>query len=370
VFLQYLLGLRRLGWEVLFLDRLEAGMCTDALGNRSDFRSSVQVDYLTTVLQRFGLEDAYSLAFDGGQDRLGLDERDVVEFARSATAVLDFNGYLADEAVLGAVPTRVFIDIDPGFNQVWCELGLHDPFASYDRFVTVGADVGQEGCGVPTCGHPWIPTRQPVVLEEWTETPAGPHAPFTSVATWRGDFGVLDFEGRTLGLRVHEFRRFADLPRRVTPRFECALDIDPEDGEDGELLRRGGWSLVDPHTVAGTPDAYRDFIRSSAAELCIAKNIYVELATGWFSDRSVCYLASGRPVIAQETGFSRSLPVGEGLFAIADPDDARSAVESVTREPSRHAEAARNIAEEYFDSDRVLTRLMEQVGSTAGSAAP
>jgi hypothetical protein len=168
--------------------------------------------------------------------------------------------------------------------------------------------------------------------------------------------------------RAHEFRRFADLPRINGRRFELALDIDPADGADRELLENGGFDLVDPSIVTVSIDGYRDYVRGSWAELMVAKEMYVVSRSGWFSERSACYLASGRPVLAQDTALDGLLPTGEGLVTFTDLDDAAAGVETIAGDWQRHARAARDLAEGYFDSDLVLGRLLDVVG-TAGSVA-
>jgi hypothetical protein len=268
-------------------------------------------------------------------------------------------GYLDDEELLALPPLRVFLDIDPGFGQMWSELGLADPFAGHDRFVSVGLEVGAPGCEVPDCGLEWIPTLPPVALAHWPATAGG--AAFTSVATWRGPYGPVEYGERTYGLRAHQFRRFLALPERVPAEFELALAIDPGDAADLARLQGAGWTLLDPAAVAADPVSYRSFIQASAAEFTVAKAMYVDTQSGWFSDRSACYLASGKPVVAQETGFGRHLPTGEGLLAFSTPDEAVAAVEAVRDDRERHARAAREIATEHFDAERVLGRLVGEL---------
>lgn len=369
VFLQYLLGFRRLGWDVLFLDRLEPDMGVEVRDRGTDLERSENVRYLTSVMRRYGLGDSFSIRLDGGARVVGRSRREVVDFARDADLVLDFMGFSDDDEVLGVAARTVFVDIDPGFGQLWRELGLHDPFPGYDDYVTVGARIGQAGCAVPTCDLPWIPIRPPVVLEHWAADPRAGHGPFTTVATWRGDFGPIDVRGRRLGLRVHEFRKFVELPRRTGASFEVALDIHPDERADLALLESNGWRLADPRVVAGYPWSYQSFIRDSCAEVMVAKNLYVETAPGWFSDRSACYLAAGKPVLAQDTGLDGLLPTGEGLLTFRTLDEVVAGVSALLERPARHATAARELAEEYFDSDRVLRGLLEAL-SAGTSVAP
>ena len=360
VFLQYLLGFRRLGWDVLFLDRLEPGMCVDAGGALTTPQSSVNVQYLDDVMTRFGLGRSWGLFFDGGREVLGMDRATLLGKLRESAFLLNVMGFLDEAEALAAVPRRVFLDIDPGFGQMWQALGLHRLFRDHDDYVTIGENIGDASCRIPTCGIDWMTTKQPVVLEEWPCQGDEGDA-FTSVGSWRGPFGPVDYQGRTFGLRVHEFRRFVDLPRRTGQPFEVALDIEDADAGDGRLLAEHGWRAVDPTVVAADPDSYRRYVTGSRGELMIAKNMYVQSNSGWFSDRSICYLASGRPVVAQDTGLNGLVPVGEGLLTFSTVDEAVTSVEAVNADWPRHAKAAREVAEEVFASDRVLRSLLDRL---------
>lgn len=367
VFLQYVLGLRRLGWDVLLLDRLEPSMCLDDAGRRCPPAVSRNRRYFDAVMGRFGLAEASSLLLteDGGgrasASLSGLSRDEVLRRVRDAELLINVMGFLDDPEVLDAARRRVFLDIDPGFGQMWRELGLADLFAGHHDFVTIGRNVGEPGCAIPDCGLSWVTTAQPVVLEHWPVVP-GRGGPFTSVATWRGPFAPIEYRGVTYGLRVHGFRELAPLPRLSDSPFEIALDIDMDDEPDRRLLVDNDWTLVEPRTAAGSPDAYRRYISRSGAEFMVAKDIYVRSNSGWFSDRSTCYLASGRPVVAQDTGLDGNVPTGEGLLAYRTLEEARDAVDRVSRDWDRHARAARRVAEECFDSDRVLGSLLGRLG--------
>lgn len=282
--------------------------------------------------------------------------------------VLNVMGFLERDALAAEGP-RVFLDIDPGYPQMWHELGLADLLAGHDRYVTVGANVGRAGCAIPDCGLEWIHTPPPVALGAWTPAPAGgPEArAFTSVATWRNPYGTVSFGGTTYGSRVHELRRFLELPRLVEAEFELALDIDAAETRDLAALERNGWRLVDPRRVAGTPQAYRDYIRGSRAELCVAQQMYVATRSGWLSDRSVCYLASGKPVLAQDTGLGDHYPVGEGLLTFSTLEEAAAGVEEIERDYARHSAAARALAEDCFDARIVLGRLLDRLALPVGA---
>jgi hypothetical protein len=360
VFLQYLLGLQRLGWNVLLLDRLEPGMSADAQGEPAPVEQSVNVEYLDRVLRAFELGDRYAVFLEDGRT-LGLTRGRVMEEMKGAAAVINVNGFFEDREVLAQAGLRVYLDIDPGFAHMWRALGLHDAFHDHDAYVTVGESVGRPECTIPTGDIEWITTPQPVVLEHWP-VKGDPGAAFTSIGSWRGPFGPIEYEGVTYGLRVHEFRKFADLPKRVAPPLEIALDVDAADAGDVELLERGGWRLRDPRDVAADPWRYRAYLQGSSAELMVAKNMYVQSRSGWFSDRSICYLASGRPVLAQETGFSNHHPVGEGLLAFSSVEQAIEGVERITSDYERHSGAARALAEERFESSLVIGGLLRKLG--------
>jgi hypothetical protein len=253
----------------------------------------------------------------------------------------------------------VFLDIDPGFTQMWQALGLADMGAGHEVYVTVGENIGRVDCVIPTCGVEWVTTPPPVVLDEWPWSGCEASA-ITGIGAWRGPYGPLRYEDEDYGLRVHEFRRFAGLPALCrTSAFDYALDIDSTEVADVDLLTRGGWRLMRPGAVAGTPTEYRRFIQGSVAEFMVAKNMYVKSRSGWFSDRSACYLASGRPVIAQDTG--RGEMHAAGLLTFKTAEEAVEALEQVLADYPRHRRAAREIAESSFDSDRVLGRLIDWV---------
>jgi hypothetical protein len=352
VFLQYLGGLRRLGFEVFFIDRLEPGL--DAAEAETRLRR------LRALIGPAEPDGCVLLGLDG-EPAGGLSRTEVLERVRRSAALINVMGYLDDEEVLAAAPFKIFLDIDPGFPQMWHELGLADVLTGYDAYVTIGEHIGEPACSIPTCGLDWITTRQPVVLEQWPIAANGGTA-FTSVCTWRGAYDPVEYKGTRYGLRVHEFRKFAELPRCTKADFELALDIHPAETPDLELLANGGWRLVDPIAAAGDPQRYQEYIQRSRAEFMVAKGMYVQTQSGWFSDRSICYLASGRPVLAQDTGISQLYPTGEGLLTFTTLDEAIAGVEEVTRAYARHSRAARALAEEYFDSDVVLPRLLEQLG--------
>ncbi len=359
-FLQYALGFRRLGYEPVFVDRLTAGMATDAAGRPSEAARRDAVSWFRSVMEFGGLEGSCSLLLDDGST-VGLGRRELRERIAAAPCLINTMGFLTDPDLLEAADQVVFLDVDPGFPQLWRELGQADLLAGHHRFVTVGANLGRPGCGIPTCGLDWIAIRPPVVLEEWPATPAASRA-FSGIGSWRGPYDPVESNGRRLGLRAHELRRFVELPHRSRAEFRFALDVDPADGRDVELMRTNSWRLLDPRGVAASPRAYAEYIRSSGAEIGIAKGIYVETRSGWFSDRSACFLASGRPVLCQDTGWRDSLPEGEGLVGFGTLDEAVGGAGEILAGWSRHSRAARRIAEDLFDARKVLGGLLAELG--------
>jgi hypothetical protein len=345
--LQYALGLGRLGHEVVLVEPVET-------------LQPQSLAYLDAVCERFGIERAALLAANGESAPLGREE--LRRLAAGADLLLNVSGMLTDEELLEAVPVRAYLDLDPFFNQVWHQQGAEMRFEGHTHFVTVGLEIGQPACEVPTLGLPWITSLPPVVLDEWPVANGEPSRPFTTVGHWRS-YGPIEVDGRRFGMRAHSLRELIELPGRCGGEFALALGIHPGDGEDVAALEAHGWQLLDPAAVAATPDAYRELVRSSQAEIGVAKEGYAKSRSGWFSDRSACYLACGRPVVAQETGWSRHLPSGRGLLAFSGVDEAAAAVEEVRAHPQAHAEAARQIAEGFLDSDRVLGRLLEELGA-------
>jgi hypothetical protein len=363
--LQYLLGLRRLGHAVWLVEPVPEAAIRPA-GAPLDRCTSAA--YFRQVSAHFGLEGSAALLRSGSQETAGLPYEQLRQLGRRADVLLNISGMLTDPELIGRIPVRVYLDLDPAFNQLWhATQGIDRGFAGHTHFVTVGLAIGRPECPVPTCGLPWLTTLPPVVLEHWP--PAGPitYDGFTTVGNWRG-YGSIEHEGVFYGQKAHSLRRFLPLPARTGAELLPALAIHPGEAKDLADLAAHGWRLLDPAEVAATPDRYQRFLQGSWAEFGIAKSGYVAARCGWFSDRSACYLASGRPVLAQETGFSRYLPTGAGLFAFETIDDVVAAVRALEADYPRHARAARALAVDYLDSDKVLSALLGKLG-VAGDGA-
>ena len=360
--LQYAMGLRRLGHEVLLVEPVDRGRLRPA---GTPLAASENAAWFGDVIRQFGLEDEAALLLTESRETVGLTYERIRDWARRADLVLNVGGGLMDPDLLEPIPVRLYLDLDPGFTQLWQVVeGIDMRFDGHTHFATVGLTLGQPECPVPTCGIDWIPTPQPVVLEEWPFANGIERKALTTIANWRG-YGSVELDGVLYGQKAHSLRRFIDLPRRTAARFDLALAIDPGESQDLVALAENGWNLIDPAVVTGTPDEYRRFIQGSHGEFGIAKSGYVEARCGWFSDRSVCYLASGRPVIAQDTGFGSVLPTGEGLFAFRTAVEVEEAIDALARDYETQRRAARAIAEECFDSDVVLSSLLNRLGLAA-----
>jgi hypothetical protein len=342
--LQYVLGLRRLGHDVVFVEPAAPTAATHA--------------YFDALTARFDLQGRAALLDPATGACTGIDRRRLLDLAAGADLLLNISGLLADEELLAAIEVRAFVDLDPAFTQLWCAAeGIDMGFDRHNRFVTIGGRIGSDDCSVPTCGRDWITTLQPIVLEHWPVAGRVEHGALTTVGHWRA-YGSIEHDGVHYGQKAHALRALLELPGRAGARFALALGIHRDEWRDLAALDGHGWELLDPDAVACTPDVYAAFVRGSWAEFGLAKSGYAASKCGWFSDRSVCYLASGRPVLALDTGFEPDIPTGAGLLAFSTVEEAVGGVDDLRGDYERHRRGARALAEDLFDSDRVLGRLL------------
>lgn len=357
--LQYLLGFRALGHEVVFVEPLQASALRPAQGGLHD---SDNAAYFRQVVVEFGFEGNAALLLAGTEETVGLPYEALERACGRADVLIDISGMLADDRLTAGIPIRAYLDLDPAFNQFWAMDGIDMRFAGHTHFVTIGLAIGEPDCRVPTCGLSWIPTLQPIALPHWPVAHRITYDALTTIGHWRS-YGSITYGGVFYGQKAHTIRQFVNLPGRTRERLLLAMAIHPGETNDIAALSESGWNLLDPSQVTPSPSTYRSFIQQSKAELGFAKSGYILSRCGWFSDRSLCYLASGRPVLATETGFSRFLPAGDGLLPFSTEDELLAQIDALNRDYPRHARAARAIAEEYFDSGKVLTRLLQQVGA-------
>ena len=361
--MSWVLGLKKLGFEVIFVEQIDSQDCVDGAGRVSGFEHSINLAYFMSTLKRFGLEGQCSLICDQGSKIHGLALKELTKKAREAHLVFNISGHLTHAQLQTPDACKIYFDDDPGFTQFWHAAGsTGSRLVGHDFYYTVGANIGSPNCPIPTNGVTWRHAPPPVLLQHWPVHRKDSMDRFTTVGSWRGAYGPVQHNGKRYGLKVHEFRKFLGLPRRNGAKFEVALQIDPADKEDRDALLANGWSLVDPNTACGTADAFRDYIANSGAEFSAAQGIYVDTNSGWFSDRTIRYLASGKPALVQETGFSSHYPTGLGLMAFRDLEAALVGAEAIEHDYQGHCSAARKIAEEFFDSDKVITRMMSEIG--------
>lgn len=355
--LQYVLGLRELGHDVFLVEPIAPAALEPA---DAPLVASVNARYFQAVVHRFGLQERAALLRQDTRETVGVPYTVLRQAAADGDLLINISGMLREPELRDATSRRVYLDLDPAFNQLWHAAGIDVGFDGHTHYVTVGTCVGRAGCGIPTCGRTWITTLQPIVLSEWPATRGNTSAAWTTIGNWRG-YGSIEYEGRHFGQKAHSMRRFLEVPRRTSEELLLALAIHPDEEKDLAALKQNGWNLADPAGVAATPDDYRAFIQASKGEFAIAKSGYVQARSGWFSDRSICYLASGRPVLAQETGFSDVIPTGCGLITFSTEDEAIAGLEAISGNYARHVNAARELAEATFDSARVLKRLLNEV---------
>lgn len=356
-------GFQRLGFRVVLVEQIASGACVDAAGAPASFADSANLGYFRSVTEWAGLTGSAALVHLDTGACAGLAWGELLDAAASAELLVNVSGHLTLPALFEKSRRTAYVDIDPGFTQFWHADGT-SPLRPHDHYFTIGENIGAADCPIPTGGVPWRPVRQPVVLDDWPQTHAA-QSPlrFTTVANWRGPFGRVQFAGHTYGLKLHEFRKCIDLPHRFpAATFELALDIHPAEVNDMALLCAHGWRLTDPREASATPESFRTYVQNSSAEFSVAQGIYVETHSGWFSDRTARYLASGKPVLVQDTGFTRHLPCGEGLVPFRTIDEAAAGAARIAADYGRHCVAARAVAEKCFDSDVVLARMLREVG--------
>jgi len=347
--LQWLEGLRRLGHEVLYYDK--------ANGERN------VAPLFADIMERCWSPSLSALVLPTGEASYGLNGKEVEHFGRDVVALISLGCTFEAEPEpwLANIHPRILVDQDPGFSQAWAD--KEDPYdilGRHDIYFTVGSRIGTSQCTVPTFNLDWHHTWNPVVLDWWDPNYPIIRNRFTTVAGWWGNY-YQEFEGKMWGPKAEQIRQFITLPQQTGEQFEIALETAPED-EELIALKKHGWLIESPRIVTANPEAYRTYVNGSAGEFSCAKGLYVGTNGGWFSDRSSCYLAAGRPVVVQDTGFTDTLPTGDGLFAVSTVEEAAEAIRAIRLDYRRHAAAARSIAREHFSSATVLKRMLAHAG--------
>jgi hypothetical protein len=375
--LHYLEGLRRLGYDVYYLE--DTGSWPfDPEQDAVTSRSLYTVRYIARLMSWCGLAGkwSYRSPSDGGLH--GLSPAALEGVLGRAEALLNVTGTTILRGEHTRVPVRIYVESDPFLAQVEVRRGIQETVSflgAHTHWFTFGENIGRPGCGIPLCPpFDFKPTRQPVVMDWWRQpgagpggSPAGPPAPFTTITSWKQTGKDALWEGETYLWSKHlELLKFVDLPRRAGEPLEMALACREE--EVIRMLRSRGWRIADALALSRDIFPYRDYILASRGEFTVAKDQYVRPWTGWFSDRSACFLAAGRPVVTQDTGFGAVLPAGKGLFPFRTMEDILAAFEAIRADYPGHCRAAREIAEEYFSAERVLARMMERAGAPVPGA--
>jgi len=347
--LMYLLGLRALGHEVFYIE--DTGECVyDPILNTRATDPVYGTTYIHNALEPYGLGDRWSFVnYDGAYHGRSADE--VRRYAADADLFINLSGgswFWRDE--YAKIPRKVFVDSDPAFTQL--AIAKAEPwyvefFQRFDHLFTFGSNIGTAASTIPTGAFTWHKTWQPITVDDWRSDTI-PGDSFTSVMTWQIE-SFTDVGGN----KDQEFVKFIDLPSRTPQRFELAIN-GPQ-----QLLRQYGWSTVDAMQVSRTPAAYRAFVQASRAEFGVAKHTYVSTRSGWFSDRTECYLASGRPALVQDTGWTMHLPSGDGLLSFSNADEAIDGIARINGDYDQHARHAQEIARAHFDARVVLPALLE-----------
>jgi hypothetical protein len=355
--LQYVLGFRKLGHDVYYLE--DSGACPyDPRQDSVTMDVSYSVGYMKRHFQAYGLDERWAYR-DYKGEYYGLTGDRVREVLRTTDLLVNVSiaNRLSEEH--RQADRLALIDTDPPFRQIAVakdDPGTLELLAAHDVLFTFAENVGGPGWQIPLSEDiHWHATRQPVVLDLWEPDIDLRAESLTTVMNWTS-YASVEFRGERYGQKDVEFRRIMDVPQRVSQPLELAL---AHPAAPREELLACGWRLTDPLAVSRDLWAYRDYIAGSRGEFTVAKNAYVRSQSGWFSERSTCYLALGKPVVTQDTGFGHVLPEGEGLLAWRTLDEAVTAIEALNADYERHARAARALAETHFDSDRVLSDLIE-----------
>jgi hypothetical protein len=371
--LQYLEGFRRLGFVVHYVE--DTGDWTyDPDRNTISDDPTYAVNSIHSAMVRYGFAKRWAYRATDGRV-FGLSATELQRLFECADVLVNLTGATVLRDEHQRVPVRIYLETDPVLPQIEVAKGsmfYADMLSAHTHRFTYGENLGHPDCAVPLSSFDYRPTRPPIVLEWWSPTTISPGSCFTTVANWRQTGKDVEWRGQTyLWSKHHEFLKVIDLPRRTEQAVELALAVSghpgdeesswvPRDEEDAEAihtLRAHGWRITNAMALSRDISAYRDYILASRGEFTVAKDQYVRLRSGWFSDRSACYLGAGRPVVTQDTGFGKFIPTGEGLFAFNGVDDIVAALQAVNSDYERHSRAARAIAEDYFKAETVLAKL-------------
>ena len=360
--LTYAVGWQRMGHEVTLVDNVGRARCTDESGVPVGFDDWSGRAHFEAVARRYGLWPRCSLIYKQGEATHGLSFAQVAQAARGADLLVARSGQIHKlRAIFEPPRRRAFLDGNPGSTQIRFHERAedHEPLDEYECRFTLGFNIGTPQCPIPTDGLRWRALPRPVLLADWPTAPAAPGQRFTTISTWKGR-GRFEWQGVESGEKSDNWLQFLYLPAATAQALEVALRFESDTWEsDRHLFESRRWVISDPAELR-TLDDYRRYIAGSRAEFSVAHNRYVEFRTGWFSDRSALYLASGKPVLVQATGIEAHLPTGQGLLTYTTLDEAVAGIEAINADYAGHCHAAREIAERHFDAERVLREILDQ----------
>ncbi|MBA4122456.1 MAG: hypothetical protein H0X72_08340 [Acidobacteria bacterium] len=358
-FLHYLIGLKRLGYDPYYIEDSGRWVYDPKINDLSPDASS-NISSVAPILESHGFSDRWAFRGDYPDGQCyGMTESQILQLYKEADAFLNVTGAQEIREEHMACSRRIYVESDPFVYQVKVANGERstiEQLKRHDTFFTFGENVGEDDCDIPVERFRWLPTRQPVVMDLWNNPYGFDGSAYNTITTWHNKGKNIEYNGETYyWTKDREFEKFLELPRQRKVSFELATGVDEE---VRRRLIENGWQQIDSVKVSKDMDSYRQYIQQSRGEFTVARDQYVRPNTGWFSDRSACYLAAGRPVITQETGFSKFLPTGKGLFSFKTMEDVFAAVDEIESDYENNCRAAREIAKEYFDSERVIGSLM------------
>jgi len=358
--LQYVLGLKQAGHQVLFLeDSDDYPSCYNPERFETTTDPAYGLRFIEAFFAKFDLQHNWAY-FDAHSNRwFGQNRERVFSFCQKTDVLLNLSGMNPLRDWHQNIPCRVLIDTDPAFTQIkhlTSEIQMSLAKA-HTHFFSFGENIGKENCTVPADGFNWLPTRQPVVMNAWPASPATSNAKWTTVMQW-DSYNVREFEGKRFGMKSSSFEAYWQLPKCIADKIELALG---SNAAPRKKLAAEGWHVTDPLSLSLTPQAYQNYIAGSKGEWSVAKEGYVSSNCGWFSERTLNYMASGKPVVVQDTGFSSFLPTGEGLLPFANLEEAVNGMENANADYKKHAKAAKEIVAGYFTAGSVLQALLSRL---------
>jgi hypothetical protein len=371
-YIQYPLGLKMLGHEVYYLEdtaqypiyQLEESAWDDC---------TYCVNYLKTAMEEVGMGDRWAYHDIASNKIFGMPEQKLKEVLKTADVFINVSASTILREEYLNIPAKILIDTDPMFTQYQYQvmqdaggdkaIEAQNFMKAHNLLFTFGLNIGKEDCRIPQFDYKWLTTKKPICLEHWSaSTETGRRFGFTSILNWT-ERPAFTYENELWGQKNVEFQKFYHLPSIAQQPFDLIINRgnDQESINAMENLKDLGWNILSPHDLIANKEDYKRFIQSSYGEFSVTKETYIKSNSGWFSGRSACYLAAGKPVITQDTQWSKYIPAGEGLFACNEIESANNAIKEIASDYARHAQAAKDIAHEYFDSRKVLSDMLQQI---------